>query len=119
MVNRTTHRPERIASVIKRAVSVIIESEISDPRIHGVDVTDVVMSRDYRYATVFVSIDGDDESVLKALDGSAGYIRRVLAEQLIEMRGIPLLKFQMDKSGSYYKHIDDVIKGLHDNENNE
>ena len=36
-----SHRPERIASVIKREVSVIIDSEVSDPRVHGVSFTDV------------------------------------------------------------------------------
>ena len=71
----TSHRSERIASVIKRDVSVIVDS-LSDPRIRGVSVIDAEMSRDLKYATVFVAIDGDDKSALAALNGSAGYIRR-------------------------------------------
>lgn len=115
--NGTSHRSERIASVIKRDVSVIVDS-LSDPRIRGVSVVDAEMSRDLKYATVFVSIDGDDKNVLDALNGCSGYIRRQLAEENSEMRGVPRLNFVIDKSQSYYERIEQVIKGLH-NENND
>lgn len=107
------HRAERIASMIARDVSVIVDS-LSDPRIHGVTVVDAEMTRDLKYATVFVVIDGNDESVLKALNGCAGYIRHVLAEENSEMRGVPQIKFVIDRSQEYYAHIEEVIKGLHD-----
>lgn len=111
-----SHRHERIASVIKREVSVIIDSEVSDPRVHGVSVTDVEMSRDLRNAIVFVNVEDDDKSVVDALNGCAGYIRHVLAENESEMRGVPQLRFEIDKSQSYYRRIDQVIKGLHDDD---
>ncbi len=110
----SSHRTERVASVIKRNVAVIIETELSDPRIHGVSVVDVSVSHDLRYATVWVYIYGNDESVLAALENSAGYIKKLLAEQMSEMRVVPQLHFRLDKSQSYYERIDKVIKGLHD-----
>ncbi len=112
----TSHRTERVASVIKRCVAVILETEIADPRIHGVSVVDAEVSRDLRYATVWVYIDGNDQSVLDALGKSAGYVRKLLSEQISEMRVIPQIKFAMDKSQAYYEHIDEVIKGLHDDD---
>ena len=78
----TSHRPERVASVIKRAVSVIVESELDDPRIHGVTVVDATVARDLRNATVWVDIEGEDLEVLKALKSSAGYVRRMLCESI-------------------------------------
>ncbi|MCH5162975.1 MAG: 30S ribosome-binding factor RbfA [Clostridiales bacterium] len=114
----TSHRTERVASVIKRNVAVIIETEISDPRIHGVSVVDVSVSPDLRYATVWVYIYGNDEDVLDALRNSAGFVRRLLSEQMSEMRVIPQIRFELDKSQSYYERIDKVIKGLHDGESN-
>ncbi len=111
----TSHRSERIASVIKRDVSVIVDS-LSDPRIRGVSVIDAEMSRDLKYATVFVAIDGDDKSTLAALNGSAGYIRRQLAETNSEMRGVPRLNFVIDKSQAYYERIEQVIKGFHEDD---
>ena len=116
--NGTSHRPERVASMIMRDVSVIVDG-LSDPRVHGVTVVDVEMSRDLRYATVFVTVDGNDESVVKALNGCAGYIRHVLAEENSEMRGTPQLKFVMDKSQGYYDRIEQVIREIHDESNND
>ena len=115
--NGTSHRTERIGSVIKRAVSVIIDTELSDPRIQGVSVVDVEVSRDLRHATVYVCIDDENCEALSALEKSAGFIRRTLCEQLSEMRAIPQLHFVLDKSGAYYEHIEEIIKGLHHDKN--
>lgn len=113
--NSTGHRAERVARQIARDVSVIVDS-LSDPRVHGVTVVDVEMSRDLKYATVYVTVDSDEGSVIKALNGCAGYIRHVLAEENSEMRGTPQLKFVPDKTQAYYERIEQVIKGLHNDE---
>ena len=113
----TGFRTERIASIVKRDVSVIVDS-LSDPRIYGVTVVDAEMSRDLKYATVYVTIESDEEKVLSALNGCSGYIRHVLAEENSEMKGVPRLNFVIDKSQKYYARIEQVIKGLHDDENN-
>lgn len=106
------HRTERIASIIKRDVSVIVDT-LDDPRVYGVSVIDAEMSRDLKYATVFVSIENDETAVLKALNGCSGYIRHKLAETNSEMRGVPRLNFVIDKSQAYYERIESVIKGFH------
>ncbi|MCH5154809.1 MAG: ribosome-binding factor A, partial [Clostridiales bacterium] len=59
------------------------------------------------------------ESVVKALNGCAGYIRHVLAEENSEMRGTPQLKFVMDKTQGYYDRIEQVIREIHDESNND
>ena len=113
----TGYRSERVASMIRRDVSVIVDS-LSDPRVHGVTVVDVEMSRDLKYATVFVTVECNDSSVIKALNGCAGYIRHVLAEENSEMRGVPQLKFVPDKTQAYYERIEQVIKEIHDESDN-
>ncbi len=118
MRSQGSHRVERVASVIKRSIALIIENELSDPRIYGVSVVDVTVSRDLKFATVYVYIEGDDESVLEALRNSAGYVRKLFAEANRDMRVVPQFKFEIDKSQSYYEHIDSLIKGLHNDENN-
>lgn len=117
MKSKDSHRSERVASQLKRCVAVIIENELSDPRIHGVSVVDANVSRDLKFATVYVYIDGDDKVVLEALRSSAGYIRKLYAEKNRDMRVIPQFKFELDTSQSYYERIDKVIKGLHDGNN--
>ena len=57
-----TRRQEKVARVVKEAVSDAIAHRLSDPRIEGfVSVTRVEMSPDLRNANVFVSIFGKDE----------------------------------------------------------
>lgn len=118
-MNGNSHRPERVASVIKRAVAVIIENELSDPRIHGVSVVDATVTKDLKTAKIYVYVEHDDTDVLKALQNSAGYVRRLLAEQIKEMRVVPTLVFELDKSQSYYEHIDTLIKGLNSEKHND
>ena len=113
--NGTSHRSERIASIIRRDVSVIVDS-LSDPRIYGVTVVDAEMSRDLKYATIYVTIEADEQSVLDALNNCAGYIRHELAETNSEMRGVPRLKFVVDRTQAYFERIEQVIKGIHDND---
>ncbi len=119
MRSHDSHRTERVASVIKRSLALIIENELSDPRIHGVSVVDVTVSRDLKFATVYVAIDGDDTQVLDALKNGSGYIRKLFAESNRDMRVVPNFKFEIDKSQSYYEHIDSLIKGLHNEEDHD
>ncbi len=57
-----TRRQEKVARVVKEAVSNAIAHRLSDPRIEGfVSVTRVEMSPDLRNANVFLSIFGKNE----------------------------------------------------------
>ena len=58
-----TRRQEKVARVVKEAVSNAITHHLSDPRIEGfVSVTRVEMSPDLRNANVYLSIFGRDET---------------------------------------------------------
>jgi ribosome-binding factor A len=58
-----TRRQEKVARVVKEAVSDAITHHLSDPRIEGfVSVTRVEMSPDLRNANVYLSIFGKDET---------------------------------------------------------
>ncbi|MDD5770690.1 MAG: 30S ribosome-binding factor RbfA, partial [Candidatus Omnitrophica bacterium] len=54
-------RHERVASAIKREVSLIIHDELKDPRIGFVTITKVELSRDLRNAKIFYSVLGKEE----------------------------------------------------------
>ena len=56
------YRGGRINEEVRREVSNIIQNEIKDPRLTAmVSVTAVKVTKDLRYAKVFVSIFGKDE----------------------------------------------------------
>lgn len=92
-------RIERIRGEIKKEVSNILLFDIKDPRLKGMaSVINVKVTNDLSYATIYVSVMGDEDeknSSLKAITNSAGYIRRELSKRL-NLRYVPVLKFKID-----------------------
>lgn len=95
------HRKDRVAEEIKKIISVLIQTELQDPRLPITStVTDVDVSRDLAYATVFVSTAGDEEDkedLLDVMDRANGFLRHRVAEQL-DLRKAPELRFKLDES---------------------
>ncbi len=95
------HRSQRVSEAIRKELSEMIGYEMSDPRIDGVDVTEVLLSPDIRHARVRLHLGGDDKArseALAALDGARGYLRRELAARLRLFR-VPELHFEPDIEG--------------------
>jgi len=114
MVSRT----ERISEEIKREISAIIQKELKDPRLPDlVSVLSAEVTKDLRYAKVYVSVLGTEEEKKNAMQGlksAAGFIRREIGHRL-QLRYVPELVFELDNSierGVYItKLIDDTMKG--------
>ncbi len=110
-------RDKRASSLLHQEISQLILKEIKDPRITGfVTVTDVVMSKDLRIATVYVSILGDDkshQSTLKGLISSVGFIKRRLGK-LVSLKYMPDIRFKEDTSiergSNLYNKITEITK---------
>jgi ribosome-binding factor A len=76
-------------------------------------VTDVEVSRDLAYAKVFVTFVGEKseketDEAIGALNGAAGYLRKLLASS-IKMRKTPQLAFLFDESGRRGQHLTALI----------
>jgi len=55
-------RIERISEEIKREISDIIQNELKDPRLSKlISITEVNVTKDLRYAKVYVSVMGSEE----------------------------------------------------------
>lgn len=92
-------RIERLSALIKEEVSDII-LKMKDPRIKFVTVTDVAISKDIKYAKIFISIMGEEEekkTSFSVIKNATGFIRTELAHRL-EIRRIPELSFVLDDS---------------------
>ncbi len=112
------YRGGRINEEVKREISTIIRNEIKDPRLTAmVSVTDVKVTKDLRYAKVFVSIFGKDEeeknNTFLALKNASGYIRREIGQR-INLRYNPQIIFQLDDSINYGIHIEQLIAKVKD-----
>lgn len=96
-----SHRPERVAHVIRQVVSDAIATKLSDPRIAPFSsVTRVEMSADLEHARVHVSVMGEPAAqrlTIAGLRSAAGAIQRLLASELT-MRHCPRLSFELDES---------------------
>jgi ribosome-binding factor A len=82
-----TRRQEKVARIVKEAVSDAIHNHLGDPRITGlVSVTRVEMSPDMRNAGVYLSILGSDEAEQKktfiAITHAKSRIQSVVADYL-------------------------------------
>ena len=106
-------RSERVSDAIQQEVSVLICDSIRDPRVGMVSVTDVEVSRDLAYAKVHVTFVGEKsreeiEEAIRALNGAAGYLRKLLASS-IKMRKTPQLNFLFDESGRRGQQLSALI----------
>ena len=91
-------RGKRINEEVRKEVSDIIRNQIKDPRLTAmVSVTQVEVTKDLRYAKVFVSLfaknDEEKEESLKALKSSAGFIRREVGNR-VKLRSTPEILFE-------------------------
>lgn len=94
-------RIERISEEIKREMSNIIQNELKDPRLSMlISITHLNVTKDLRFAKVYVSIMGSDEEKTNALEGlksAAGFIRREIGHR-IQIRYTPEIHFELDNS---------------------
>ena len=102
----------RINSEVMREVSQIIRTELKDPRVSMMtSVTDVNVTTDLKYCTVYISVLGSEEESVKTLEGlrkAGGFIRYELAHRL-NLRNTPELKFVIDNSLEYGLKMDKLI----------
>lgn len=102
----------RINSEVMREVSQIIRTELKDPRVSMMtSVTDVNVTNDLKYCTVYISVLGSEEESVKTLEGlrkAGGFIRYELAHRL-NLRNTPELKFVIDNSLEYGMKMDKLI----------
>jgi ribosome-binding factor A len=90
----------RISDLIRAHVCELIEREIRDPRVEGVTVTDIELTPDTRYATVYWSVIGDktrQEDVQRGLSSAAGWVSRELGKRL-RTKNTPHITFEHDVS---------------------
>ena len=107
-------RARRISDRIREELAILLQREISDPRLSMVTVTAVDVDRELAYATIFITAMGSDESsdeVLQALEGAAGYIRKQLSTR-VRLRQFPKLRFRWDASQTRGARIDELLDML-------
>ena len=111
---------KRIASLIVKEVSDILETKARDRLMHTVTITGCDVSSDLSYAKIYFTciLDIDKVSIERELDEASSFIRHELSER-IDIRHTPKLVFKYDESIEYGNHIDNLIEKIHEEDNNE
>lgn len=121
---RKNHRGGRIGEEIRRIISDMLLRELKDPRFTGlVSISGVKASDDGTFATVFVTVLSgsaqsdpasearEQKAVIAAFESAKGVLRHEIGMRL-GLRHTPDLRFKIDTSEDYGRHIDALIDGL-------
>lgn len=104
----------RLESNINRHISEIIQYDLKDKNMGHVTVTDVVVSKDLSYATVYVTFF-DDRGIpterVEALEKATGFIRTQLSKRITTYK-TPEIRFRYDNSLNAGARIDEILKKI-------
>lgn len=110
-----SHRGARISEALREELGELIAYELSDPRIHDANVTEVLVSPDKRHAQVRLHFNGaskeQQQETVEALDRARNFLRRQLAERLNLFR-VPELHFEADVSSAANGKMDHLLKRI-------
>ncbi|MMZ64516.1 Ribosome-binding factor A [compost metagenome] len=110
------NRTGRVSEQIKKELSVLIQSELKDPRIGFVTVTGVDVTNDLSQAKIYLSVFGDEDAKkdsLKGLEKANGFLRTELGKR-IRLRHTPELIFKIDESIAYGSRIEKLLGDISD-----
>jgi ribosome-binding factor A len=101
----------RHAERVRELVASVVRTQIKDPRLGMITITDARITPDLREATVFYTVLGDAAArtgTAAALDSANGLVRSTVGKAL-GLRHSPSLAFVLDDVLDHVKQIDDLI----------
>ncbi len=108
---------DRIASNLVKEISYILMTEVKDPDVKFVTVTDCKLTSDLSFAKVYVTVLNNERKIetMSALKGASRFIRHELADR-VDIRHIPEIEFIYDESIEYGKKIETILEQIHEEE---
>ena len=101
----------RHAERVRELVATVVRTQVKDPRLGMITITDARITADLRDATVFYTVFGDTAAQVgtaAALDSAKGLLRSTVGKAL-GLRHSPTLTFVHDDVQDHAKHIDDLL----------
>ena len=116
----TVNRIDKISEEVKREIGRIIQEDLKDPRLPMmVSVTHAKVTKDLKYATIYISVLGSEEQkkdAILALKSASGFIRHELGQN-VKLRLIPEIIFKLDDSIEHSFYISKLIdEKIHKNQ---
>ncbi len=107
-------KKERLEEIIQREVATIVHTDLKDPKIGFVTITDVELSKDKSVATIYVTFLGSknrNDAGLRALTQAKGFIRTALSK-ILTIRRVPELIFEIDEAIENGQKIEKIIASI-------
>jgi len=108
-------RTRRIEEEIRKSLSRILIGQIKDPRVGNlVSIVRVELSKDLKFAKVYVSVFGDKlekENAMEGLISASGFLRKELGAEL-KIRHVPEIHFKLDSSIEHSITVARIINKL-------
>ncbi|MCW8130674.1 MAG: 30S ribosome-binding factor RbfA [Planctomycetota bacterium] len=105
-------RTERLKEVIRETAAQFIQQDLNDPRVGFCTVTHIDLSSDLSFATVHVSVFGDDaqkRTTMRGLNDARGMLQSRIA-RVMKTRTTPHITIELDESVEKSFRILDKIK---------
>ncbi|HWG99008.1 MAG TPA: 30S ribosome-binding factor RbfA [Pilimelia sp.] len=104
-------RVRRHAERVRELVASVVRTQIKDPRLGMITITDARITADLRDATVFYTVLGDaaaEAGTAAALESAKGLLRSTVGRAL-GLRHSPTLTFVLDNVQDHAKRIDELL----------
>lgn len=108
---REFSRSRRVEEAIQRILSTAIADRVRDPRVAGVMVTEVKVTRDLSLARIhYATLSGKPvtDDLQAGLKAAAGFLRTEVAREL-RIRSVPELRFEPDHTLLRARALEDLI----------
>jgi ribosome-binding factor A len=105
-------RPQRVGELIRAEIAAMVLTDLHDPAIGFVTITQVQMSPDLHTARVYFSCLGGPEefdNVRAGFDRAAGFLRREIGRRC-KLRYAPELHFFPDRSAETGARIENILQ---------
>ncbi|MGI4758154.1 MAG: 30S ribosome-binding factor RbfA [Janthinobacterium lividum] len=105
------HHRNRVQETLREEIGVIIDGELSDPRIGSTVVTEVALEPGGKSGHVYIAVNGDEAEEDRTLEGlmaARGFIRAQLLDRM-GVRHLPDLSFHIDRSEKINARMDSLL----------
>jgi ribosome-binding factor A len=110
-MSREFSRNQRLGAQVLRVLSALLRFDVKDPRLNGVSLTAVELTRDVSVAKIYFSLlnpEDDPDTALEGLQRASGFLRGKLGSAL-SVRHVPELRFLHDDSVAHGIEISRLI----------
>jgi ribosome-binding factor A len=107
-----------VAELLHEILADLVRSELRDPRIGFVTVTEVKLSPDLKHARVYVSKLGEEEqrsASVDALNGATPFLRRAVGRRA-RLKYVPDLVFVEDTTLERSSRLESLLDEIHDHD---